>query len=291
MFYPDLKSCSLRIRQSCSSIRDYQAQAEGGCIQTIGKIAKLDADADVTLVDVDTTVEMDVDIQGRMEEDVTAVKEINAAESKPTVFDDDKMQEKHLDNIKKYQCLKRKPISIAEGRKNIIVYLKNMAVYKMKHFKGMTYDQESKLRAEVEVSGSRTYQKIIKVGGITQAYQSFKDMLKDFDRKDLDALWRLVKERFSIAMPTVDKEKALWVELKRLFEPDADDVIFSLTIRRHDMYMLAEKDYPLTNGIMTLMLSTRLQVEEDSEMARDFVMKIFVKANQPRSTSLDTYSN
>nr|GFD21946.1 hypothetical protein [Tanacetum cinerariifolium] len=136
--------------------------------------------------------------------------------------------------------------------------------------------------------GSRSYWKIIRVGEITQAYQSFEDMLKDFDREDLDALWRLVKERFSTAVPTVDKEKALWVELKRLFEPDADDV--SSTTRRHDMYMLAEKDYPLSNGVITLMLSTKLQVEEDSEVARDLVMKIFMKANQSKSKSLDTSS-
>nr|GEV80602.1 hypothetical protein [Tanacetum cinerariifolium] len=41
-----------------------------------GGIAKLDANEDVTLIDVDTTVEIDADIQGRMEENVTAVKEI-----------------------------------------------------------------------------------------------------------------------------------------------------------------------------------------------------------------------
>ncbi|GJZ85982.1 hypothetical protein Tco_0657592 [Tanacetum coccineum] len=33
----------------------------------------------------------------------------------------------------------------------------------------------------------------------------------------------LVKERFSTTEPTDDKEKALWVELKRLFKPDDDD--------------------------------------------------------------------
>nr|GFA95015.1 synaptobrevin, longin-like domain protein [Tanacetum cinerariifolium] len=53
-----------------------------------GKIAELDADEDVTLVVVDTAVEMDADIQERMEEDVTTVKEINVAESEPTVFND-----------------------------------------------------------------------------------------------------------------------------------------------------------------------------------------------------------
>nr|GEX95258.1 hypothetical protein [Tanacetum cinerariifolium] len=155
-----------------------------------GRIVELDAAEDVTLIDVDTAVEMDADIQGRMKEDITAVKEVNAAE--PIVFDDEevtmtmaqilikikaekarildeemakrlqdeeikqaaakekqkqddleraKMQEKHLDNIKKYQSLKRKPISVAQARKNIIVYLKNMAGYKIQLFKDMTYDQ------------------------------------------------------------------------------------------------------------------------------------------------------
>nr|GEZ95893.1 hypothetical protein [Tanacetum cinerariifolium] len=51
------------------------------------------------------------------------------------------MQEKHLDNIEKYQSLKRKPISVAQARKNMIVYSKNIAGYKIQHFKGMTYDQ------------------------------------------------------------------------------------------------------------------------------------------------------
>nr|GFA17618.1 hypothetical protein [Tanacetum cinerariifolium] len=131
---------------------------------------------------------------------------------------------------------------------------------------------------EIYSEGSRTYWKIIRVGGITQAYQSFEDMLKDFDRKDLDALWRLVKDKFSLAVPTVDKEKALW-------KLHSNYVVHqvSLTTRRHDMYMLTEKDYPLSRGVMTLILSTRLQIEEDSEMARDLVMKIFINANQLKS--------
>nr|GEW55577.1 hypothetical protein [Tanacetum cinerariifolium] len=314
----------------------------------------------------------------RIDQDVSAAtKDVSVAE--PTVFDDEEnavpeqIQEKHLDNIRKYQSLKRKPVSIAQARKNMIIYLKNMAGYRMEHFRGMAYDkvrpifereykkvqtlfkpdkdveepkkkriaeetllEESfkKLKA-VEVSGSdstqetlsndpkemseedvqnmleivpvpefkvkypiidweiyskgsKTYWKIIRVGGITEAYQSFEDMLKGFDREDLVALWNLVKEKFISAVPSVNKEKAIWVELKRLFEPDADDVLWK--IQRHDMFMLTEKHYPLSNGVMTLMMSAKLQVKEDSEMARDLVMKIFMEANKPKSKSLDTSS-
>nr|GEV34218.1 hypothetical protein [Tanacetum cinerariifolium] len=86
---------------------------------------------------------------------------------------------------------------------------------------------------EIHSEGSRTYWKIIRVGGITQAYQSFEDILKYFNREDLDVLWRLVKNKFSSAVPTVNKEKALWVEIKRLFEPDADDMIWKLQRYMH----------------------------------------------------------
>nr|GEZ48195.1 retrovirus-related Pol polyprotein from transposon TNT 1-94 [Tanacetum cinerariifolium] len=45
---------------------------------------------------------------------------------------------------------------------------------------------------------------------------------------DLVQLWDLVKERFSTTDPTDNKEKKLWVELKRLFEPDVDDTPWKL---------------------------------------------------------------
>nr|GEY15209.1 hypothetical protein [Tanacetum cinerariifolium] len=132
---------------------------------------------------------------------------------------------------------------------------------------------------EIHSEGLRSYWKIIRVGGIIEAYQSFEDMLKGFDIEDLDALWRLVKEKFSLAVPTVDKEKALWVEVYHVS-----------STRRHDIFVLTEKDYPLSNVVMIMMLSAKLQVKEDSEMAKDLVMKIFMEANKPKSRSLDTSS-
>nr|GEW05230.1 hypothetical protein [Tanacetum cinerariifolium] len=156
----------------------------------------------------------------------------------------EQIQEKHLDNIKKYQSLEKKLVSIAQARKNMIIYLKNMVGYKIEHFRGMNYDkvrpifereykkvqtlfkpdkdvekpkmkrvadetllQESfkKLKAaevsvsefkvealqvkypiidwEIHIEGLRTYWKIIRVGGIIMAYQSFEDNSKDLTEK------------------------------------------------------------------------------------------------------------
>nr|GEW41400.1 hypothetical protein [Tanacetum cinerariifolium] len=274
----------------------YKAGCSGGCIQTGGKIEAIDADEDITLVDMEkdeeTMIKMKTEKAKLLDEQIA--QKLHDEKVKKTVAMD-KQEKDDLERAQKYQNLKRKLVSIAQAKKNMIIYLKNMAGYKMEHFKGMTYD------------------KIISVSRIIDAYHSFEDMLKGFDREDLVALWSLVKEKFSSTVPNVDKEKALWVELKRLFKLHADDVLWKLqgymhypitwklhtncgvhhvssTTRRHDMFMLIEKDYPLSNVVMTLMMSARLQVEEDNEMARDLVIKIFMKANKPKSKSLDTSS-
>ncbi|GJR74706.1 putative reverse transcriptase domain-containing protein [Tanacetum coccineum] len=157
---------------------------------------------------------------------------------------------------------------------------------------------------EVYSEDTRRYWRIIRVGNHTEAYQIFADMLKKFDRDDLVKLWDLVKERFSTTEPTDDKEKELWVELKRLFEPDSDDTLWKLqrymhdplvwrlydtcgvhhvsSVRGHDIFMLVEKDYPLSKGVQMLMLANKLLVEQHSEMANELLRKIFIQANRPR---------
>ncbi|GJY83718.1 hypothetical protein Tco_0497094 [Tanacetum coccineum] len=154
---------------------------------------------------------------------------------------------------------------------------------------------------EVFTEESRSYWRIIRVGNHTKVYQVFEDMLKRFDRDDLKKLWDLVKKKFSSTEPTIDKEKVLWVELKRLFEPDDDDTLCKLqrymhdplkwrlydtcgvhhvSIERgHDIFMLVEKDYPLTRALMTVMLVNKLQVDESSEMANELLRKIFYQVN------------
>ncbi|GKA92670.1 hypothetical protein Tco_0814595 [Tanacetum coccineum] len=166
-------------------------------------------------------------------------------------------------------------------------------------------DKEMARAAAREEQERIDFEKALEVRNITEAYQVFEYMLKGFDREDPVTLWSLVKERFRSAEPTEDMEKALWVEMKRLFEPDKDDVLWKLqkymhdpltwrlydTCRVHhvsstrglDIYMLTENDYPLSTAVIGLMLSRRLQAEEESQMARDLVMKIFIEANKPRS--------
>nr|GEY27947.1 hypothetical protein [Tanacetum cinerariifolium] len=154
-----------------------------GCIQTEGKIAELDVDEDVTLVDVDAEVKMDTNIQGRMAESlakaynldlqhsekvlrmqdtdetepaemeevlevVTTAKlmtelkaELNANINWNDVIEQVKRNEKQDNTVMMYQALKRKPVTEAQARKNMMIYLKNMVGFKMNFFKGMTYNE------------------------------------------------------------------------------------------------------------------------------------------------------
>nr|GEV47891.1 hypothetical protein [Tanacetum cinerariifolium] len=52
-------------------------------------------------------------------------------------------KEKEDNAVMRYQALKRKPQTEAQARKNLMIYLRNMAGFKMDYFKGMRYDDIS----------------------------------------------------------------------------------------------------------------------------------------------------
>nr|GEZ23556.1 hypothetical protein [Tanacetum cinerariifolium] len=82
--------------------------------------------------------------QAQIEQDEVYVRELeaklNANINWNEVIEQVKRKEKQDNTIMKYQSLKRKPPTEAHARKNMMVYLKNMAGFKMDFFKSMTYD-------------------------------------------------------------------------------------------------------------------------------------------------------
>ncbi|GJU92774.1 hypothetical protein Tco_1317530 [Tanacetum coccineum] len=167
---------------------------------------------------------------------------------------------------------------------------------------------------EIHFEDTMKFWKIFRLGNYTEIYQTFIDMLKNFDRYDLVKLWELVKERFNTTELIDDKEKELWVKLKRLFEPDTDDLMElqshmhdPLTWRLYDtygvyyvstktgldMFMLVEKGYPLTRVLPMLMLVNKLIVDYDSKMAaskENFHFSKQAKAVKSSSGGARTYS-
>nr|GFC26490.1 leucine-rich repeat protein [Tanacetum cinerariifolium] len=157
---------------------------------------------------------------------------------------------------------------------------------------------------KVHTEGQRSYWKITRLGGSSSSYQFFVDLLKHLDREDLNQLWALVKEYLNIRPALSDKEMELWVELKRLYEPDVGDQLWThtqnmmhalvewklydscgvhhVTSKDNEIFMLIEKDYPLRKGLEIVMISYKIQVENYSQMANDLILKIYKIASSPR---------
>ncbi|GJX10857.1 ribonuclease H-like domain-containing protein [Tanacetum coccineum] len=131
------------------------------------------------------------------------------------------------------------------------------------------------------------YYQIIRADGSSKNYKIFSEMLDDFDRQDVMDLHRLVQERYDTTSPE-GYDLLLWGDLKILFEPNEEDEIWKnqqdynlISWRLFDscgihmllmhtgiaIHMMIEKKYPLTQEMLSRMLSRRLEVDQESEMA------------------------
>ncbi|GKB25285.1 hypothetical protein Tco_0864686 [Tanacetum coccineum] len=69
------------------------------------------------------------------------------------------------------------------------------------------------------------YYQVFRGDGSSKNYKILSEMLEDFDRMDVEQLFRLVKERYSSTAPE-GYDLMLWGDLHTLFEPDKDDEIW-----------------------------------------------------------------
>ncbi|GKB50493.1 hypothetical protein Tco_0901246, partial [Tanacetum coccineum] len=97
--------------------------------------------------------------------------------------------------------------------------------------------------------------------GSSKNYKVLSEMLEDFDRQDVEELYRLVKERYSTSRPE-GFDLMLWGDLHTLFEPDEDDEIWK---DQHEYNL--EAKYPLSQEMLTKMLSRKLEVDHESSQA------------------------
>nr|GEV95188.1 putative ribonuclease H-like domain-containing protein [Tanacetum cinerariifolium] len=148
MCYIVPKSCSVGTRQICLSIGDFQALKEAQEVRE---------EEDIKVFWF-KEIKKGAELQGRKDDDNAATKDVSAAER--TVLDDEEVTMTMAQTLIKLKAKKARLLDeqIAK-RKNMIIYLKNIAGYKMEHFRGMTYDKESfKKLKEVKVSGSHSTQ-------------------------------------------------------------------------------------------------------------------------------------
>ncbi|GKD51820.1 hypothetical protein Tco_1280796, partial [Tanacetum coccineum] len=127
--------------------------------------------------------------------------------------------------------------------------------------------------------GRKIYYQIMRANGKSQTYMIFSQMLKSFDRKDLEDLYKLVKAKYESTRLVEDLDLLLWGDLKTMFEPHVKYTVWwnqhdykvlerklydscrvhSLRIQHVYIYMLVEKRYPLTPSTIIDMLNKKLQ--------------------------------
>ncbi|GJW60952.1 hypothetical protein Tco_0110287 [Tanacetum coccineum] len=204
--------------------------------------------------------------------------------------------------VLRYHAQQNRSFSKAKVRKNMCMYLKNQGGYKQSHFKGRSYEDTRPIFERIgEVLGSVEEQyegkekevseeeqkKLLVIVLVEEVYiealQRSIKFLKTFDRDDMEKLWDLVKKKFSSTEPTIDKEKRCMHDPLKWRLYDTCGVHHVSTERGHRIFMLVEKDYPLTRALMIVMLVNKLQVDESSEMANELLRKIFYQVDRSRT--------
>ncbi|GKC95387.1 hypothetical protein Tco_1160829 [Tanacetum coccineum] len=252
--------------------------------------------------------------------------------------------------VLRYHAQLNRPYSVAEVRKNMVMYLKNQGGYKMNYFKGMNSEkkgsrkkslarkragekqsEESTKRQKIEddiekeelkayldlfpreefateiesldtkypivnwkthvLTENFMYYQIIRADGGSKNYKIFSEMLDDFDRQDVTDLHRLVEERYATSRPE-GYDLMLWGDMKILFQPEEEDEVWRhqheynlISWRLFDscgihillmdngiaIHMMIEKKYPLTQEMLSKMLSRKLEVDHESTMSYELL--------------------
>ncbi|GJV75444.1 putative ribonuclease H-like domain-containing protein, partial [Tanacetum coccineum] len=84
--------------------------------------------------------------------------------------------------------------------------------------------------------GMMVHYQLIRADGSSKRYSSMIRMLQGIDKEDLEALWRIVKEKYGDTRPDNEFERVLWGDLKVMFEPDKSAAGgWNTTVRRLSM--------------------------------------------------------
>ncbi|GKB50574.1 putative ribonuclease H-like domain-containing protein, partial [Tanacetum coccineum] len=207
------------------------------------------------------------------------------------------------------------PPTRAQLRKQMITYLKHMGKYTYNQLKCKSFEEIQKLYkkeqqwindfvplgSELEVQrlkrvGQEVLEEPVKRQKIREASSPGKEQSaeNELSEEELHKVVMVIPveevyvEALQVKYPIIDCEVYSEDTRRYMHDPlvwklyDTCGVHHVSSLRGHAIFMLVEKDYPLTRGLMTLMLANKFQVDEYSEMANELLRKIFYQANRPR---------
>nr|GEX05546.1 hypothetical protein [Tanacetum cinerariifolium] len=122
---------------------------------------------------------------------------------------------------------------------------------------------------KIHTKSNKPYFKIIRADGNHRLFMSFSIMMKNFDREDLESLWKIIKERFKKTEPKNYTDDYLLNTLKIMFEkPNVKANVWKDQKGKYDF----EKMHPLTHFTLEQMINdVRLEVNYESEMSLELL--------------------
>nr|GEY77115.1 hypothetical protein [Tanacetum cinerariifolium] len=204
---------------------------------------QIERDVKVARIHVEEELQMMIDgldknnevIAKYLQEYYQAADELTIGEKIELINELVKYQDHHS-KILQYQAQQRKPRSKKQNRDYYMAVIKGHTSWKTKDFKGMSFKQikakftavwkqiEDFIPMRSKKEGERFKRKRIRFKQESvkkmktseeepEEVKSSEESLKK--KEDLNQIWTLVKETLNIRQATSDKEKELWVELKR----------------------------------------------------------------------------
>nr|GEZ59988.1 putative ribonuclease H-like domain-containing protein [Tanacetum cinerariifolium] len=210
-------------------------------------IANMDEDEDVTLKDVaavekDAEVKKDVDVQGR------------PTESQAQIY---KIDLEHADKVLSMQDDEPEPAELIEVSKEQLEEEESRALKRRAESSEEKAAEKQKLDEEIYTENNKPYYKIKRADGSHQLYLSFLGMLRNFDREDLEVLWKLVKERFKSSKPKNFSDDFLLTTLGAMFEkPDVQAHIWKSKRSVHGLAKVKSWKLLKSCGVQIITLTT-----------------------------------
>nr|GEZ01410.1 hypothetical protein [Tanacetum cinerariifolium] len=194
--------------------------------------------------------------QAQIKQDEKYTRDLEAELNKNIDWDEviDHIQRKQKEDkaMKRYQALKRKPQTEAQARKNMMIYLRNMAGFKMDYFKGMAYDDIRPI-----------FEKKFNSNKLDEEVEELKRHLQIVPNDDDDVYTEatpLARKVPVVDYETYNENNKPYYKIKR-----ADG--------SHQLYMsFLKRRYPLIRFTLNQLINNvQLEVEEESEVSLELL--------------------
>nr|GEU90095.1 hypothetical protein [Tanacetum cinerariifolium] len=198
-----------------------------------------------------------------------------------------KRKAKEDPTVKRYQVLKRKPQTKPQARNNMIMYLKNVAGFKMDYFKGMSYDDirpifEAKFNSnvafllktkeQIEDDANRALQKLNETPTERAAKRRKLDEEVEELRRHLQIMPNKDDDVYTEATPLARKVPVVDYQVIEMNNKPYYKIIRADDTHQLYLILLAKRKYSLIRFTLDQMLNVvRLEVEKESEVSLELL--------------------